>query len=159
LSRYNEGLKEHHNKRRQETLVKLQTALDTIESLEGEKAVITAHKILQYTDLSRLTLYKEHVLKIWNPQLWEERYIKKSKIEKKLEVKYSNEVNDLMKQIEDLNKQLVKAQKMNEKLKSDFEKEKKRREVKEIELEESIFKHKRLLAECQRLQTLIEARS
>ncbi|WP_078410717.1 hypothetical protein [Priestia abyssalis] len=159
MSRYNEGIKEHQNKRRQETLDKLQTALDTIESIEGATAIITAHKILKYTDLSRPTLYKEHVLKIWNPELWEERYAKKSRAEKKLEVKYSKEINDLMKQIEDLNKQLLKAHRMNEKLKNDLEKEKKRREVKEMELEEAILKHKRLLAECQTLQTLLDAKS
>ena len=134
MNRYNAGLKEHQNEKRQETIEQIKNAIDTIHALEGDNAIITAHKILIYTSLSRSALYKEHSLKLWNPKLWEERYVEKSRIEKKLEDKYTRELAESNLQSEELRKDILKLQRKIIKLEKDHENERKRREVKELEI-------------------------
>lgn len=58
----------------------------------------------------------------------------------------------LNEEIEKLNQIVLKANKKISKLENDLILEKKRREVKEIELDEYREKNRKLLAECQRLQ-------
>lgn len=159
MIKINKGIEKHQNELRQKTIETINQAIQDILDMEGENCFITAKKLQEYTNLSRSALYKEHALKIWNKKLWEERYVEKSRIEKKLEVKFSKEYEVLQKKIEDLNNQLIKFQKRTSKLEADLELEKKRREVKEVELDECKEKNMKLLAECQRLENIIHARS
>lgn len=159
MIKINKGIEKHQNEQRQKTIETINQAIQDIKDMEGENCFITARKLQEYTNLSRSALYKEHALKIWNKKLWEERYVEKSRIEKKLEVKFSQEYEVLQKQIEGLNNQLIKYQKRFSKLEADLDLEKKRREVKEVELDESKEKNMKLLAECQRLENIIHVRS
>ena len=159
MIKINKGIEKHQNEQRQKTIETINQAIQDIKDMEGENCFITAKKLQEYTNLSRSALYKEHALKVWNKKLWEERYVEKSRIEKKLEVKFSKEYEVLQKQIEDLNNQLIKFQKRTSKLEADLELEKKRREVKEVELDEYKEKNMKLLAECQRLENIVHLRS
>ncbi len=155
MARYNEGLKGHQGNLREETIKLIRDAIDRL----GENAQITAIKLQKETNLSRSVLYKEHALKIWNPKLWEERYIEKSRIEKKLETKYLKDFRLLSKEIEELNGQIAKLQQKNKKLEVDLEKEKKRREVREMDYDDEKKKNQRLLAELQKLENELHTRS
>ncbi|MCU7667758.1 DUF6262 family protein [Bacillus thuringiensis] len=156
---YNSGLEKLHNEGRQKTIASIEATIADIKDFEGDNAVITVKKIMESTGLSRSALYKEHALKVWNPKLWEERYVEKTKIEKKLEGKFSKDLDSLKKQLESALANAEKLEKRNRKLQADLETEKKRREVKEIELDEQKQKNMRLLAECQRLEQIIHARN
>lgn len=159
MNKYNNGIKEHHDTKREETIQTIEDAIQRIKDFEGENAIITAKKLVEETGLSRSALYKQHALKVWNPKLWEEKYVEKSKIEIKLESKYSNELEALQKQVEILTNKLNRLEMRNEKLQKDLETEKKRREVKGIEYEEERAKNMRLLGELQRLQGLQHSNS
>ncbi|OXS72077.1 DUF6262 family protein [Priestia filamentosa] len=151
----NKGLKKLQEEKRQGTINIIKSSIEDIHDYEGNSADITAKKLQEYTGLSRSALYKEHALKIWNPQLWEERYVEKTKVKKKLEVRYLKELEELQKEINNAHKQINKLEKKNLKLENDLEIERKRREVKEIEIEEIKEKNMKLLAECQRLAQII----
>ncbi|PRS35655.1 hypothetical protein C6W19_17580 [Bacillus sp. RJGP41] len=158
MARYNERLREHQNKMRAETLKQIENAINDIKDFEGENADITAKKLQEQTNLSRSVLYKEHTLKVWNIKLWEERYVEKSRVEKKLENKYSKDFEVLFKQIEELNEKILNHQKKNRLLDEALEKEKKRREVREMDLEDEKIKNQKLLAELQRVENELNAR-
>ncbi|MCY9005720.1 DUF6262 family protein [Peribacillus frigoritolerans] len=143
---------------RAETLKQIENAINDIKDFEGENADITAKKLQEQTNLSRSVLYKEHTLKVWNVNLWEERYVEKSKVEKKLENKYSKDFEVIYKQIEELNEKILNLQKKNRFLDKALEKEKKRREVREMDLEDEKIKNQKLLAELQRLENELNAR-
>ncbi|PEF66697.1 hypothetical protein [Bacillus cereus] len=159
MKKYNASLQKLHESKKTETIHEIQNAMDTIILLEGQNAMITAKKVLQYTTLSRSVLYKEHALKIWNYELWEEKYIQKNQIEMKLERKYKQDFNYFQKILKDLEIELHTIKKQNKKLQITLENEKKRREVRELDMEELKIKHQKVLTECQRLSDLIYAKS
>ena len=158
MSEINEGIKKHQEQKRKETIKLIENAIKDIKDFEGEFASINVKKLQEYTNLSRSALYKEHALKVWNPHLWEERYITKSKAHQKLEMKFSKDYDLLNKEIEKLNHKILAANKKITKLENDLLIEKKRREVKEIEIEEYKEKNMKLLAECQKLQNQLHLR-
>ncbi|MFP7479654.1 DUF6262 family protein [Terribacillus saccharophilus] len=155
MIKINKGIEKYQHERRQNTIDIINQAIQDIKDFEGENSPVTAKKLQSYTDLSRSALYKEHTLKVWNKNLWEERYTEKSRAEKKLEVKYSKEHGVLKNLIDELNRQIINIQKKKNKLEDELEIERKRREVKEIELGELKEKNMKLLAECQRLHDLV----
>ena len=158
MARYNEKLIEHQKKLREETIRLIEAAIQGIKDFEGENADITAKKLQEQTKLSRSALYKEHAVKIWNCKLWEERYVEKTRVEKKLETKYSKDLEVLHKQIKELNETIYKLQKKYKILEKTLEKEKKRTEVREMDLQDEKRKNQKLLAELQRLENELNAR-
>jgi len=121
---YNAGLEKLHNEGRKKTIEAIEAAIADIKDFEGDNAVITVKKIMESTGLSRSALYKEHALKVWNPKLWEERYVEKTRLEKTLEVKFSKDLASLQKQLESALADVEKLEKRNRKLQADLEKEK-----------------------------------
>lgn len=148
-----------HASKRKETIDEINNAIETIELLEGPNAIITAKKILQYTNLSRSALYKEHALKIWNYKLWEKKYTKTNKIETKIKQKHQENLEHLQEVTKQLVAELQQQKNANIKLQASLKNEKKRREIKEIEFEELQIKHRRLLGECQRISDILYIKS
>ncbi|QWH64076.1 hypothetical protein EXW39_28710 (plasmid) [Bacillus mycoides] len=159
MKKYNTSLQNLHASKRKETVDEINNAMETIELLEGSNAIITAKKILQYTNLSRSALYKEHALKIWNYTLWEKKYVKRNKLEARIEQKQLANLKYLQKTTKQITAKLYQQKKLNIKLKTALENEKKRREVKEIEIAELQNKHRKLLAECQRISDVLYTKS
>jgi hypothetical protein len=147
----NTGLLELHENKKNETIQQIKSAIETIRVLEGQEATVTAKKLVYFTELSRATLYKKHALKIWNPTLWENRYVKKIQIEMRLENKFKKDLQILQTEIESLSIENNKLKNHNKKLKSVLEIQKKRSEVYRYDIDELNSKHQKLLAECQNL--------
>ncbi|TKI15432.1 hypothetical protein FC696_05710 [Bacillus wiedmannii] len=159
MKKYNTSLQNLHASKRKETIDEINNAIETIELLEGPNAIITAKKILQYTNLSRSALYKEHALKIWNYKLWEKKYTKTNKIETKIKQKHQENLEHLQEVTKQLVAELQQQKNANRKLQASLKNEKKRREIKEIEIEELQIKHRRLLGECQRISDILYIKS
>ena len=156
---YNESLQNVHGNYRDDTIDKLNNAIKTIKTFEGENTIITAKKIVDNSDLSRSVLYKPHALKVWNPTLWEEKYREKTQIEIKLEKNYGKNVEILNKDIDKLNKDNLKLEKQLSKLKDQLKNEKIRSAIYKQDYEEVKLEMKQqresLLGECQRLNNLL----
>ncbi|MDF9615523.1 hypothetical protein P5763_26370 [Bacillus cereus] len=159
MKKYNTSLQNLHASKRKETIDEINNAIETIELLEGPNAIITAKKILQYTNLSRSALYKEHALKIWNYKLWENKYAKTNKIETGIKQKHQENSEHFQEITKQLVSELQQQKNLNRKLQTSLENEKKRREVKELEIEELQIKHRRLLGECQRISDILYIKS
>lgn len=136
----------------------IRRAIDTIKTFEGEKAVITAKKLMDNTDLSRSVLYKSHVLKEWNPVSWEKRYGNGVKWKAEYDVKFEKDSAHLLNKIEKLIKENERLQRSNLKLEESVQNERKRSDVYKLDCEELKVKNQKLLAECQRLQNQSFAR-
>jgi chromosome segregation ATPase len=67
----------HRQTLTEQLIEKVKSAIDFIRMNEGENAIITANKILLYSQMSRTVLYKNHVLRVWNEPLWNRRYGRK----------------------------------------------------------------------------------
>jgi hypothetical protein len=79
--KYNDGLKKLHADKREETKRIVLDAIDEIRSNEGDKASITAIKLMEITSLSRATFYKPHILEIWDYELWSRKYRESSQVQ------------------------------------------------------------------------------
>jgi chromosome segregation ATPase len=148
-----------HDEKRNETINQISKAIEIIKTLEGDNAIITPTKMMKYTNLSRSALYKAHALKIWNSELWEQRYVMKRKIGEMPEGAYKEYIEALESEIKEISEGLKKSQKLNGKVTEELEHQRKRADVYSYELEEIKVKHKKLLAECQRLNDILYAKS
>lgn len=155
--RYNESLKKRHESLRKQTIQVIQEAVEDIKGTEGDDAPITAKKLQDYTDLSRGTLYKEHVLKIWNYKLWEEKHVLRTKMEKDIKKKFDNDLKDYSEEIIRLNKELENANLKIRNLEEKLDKQKMRSTVYQDDIEELKIKNQKVLGECQRLYGRLKA--
>ncbi|ALS23183.1 hypothetical protein [Paenibacillus naphthalenovorans] len=114
----NQNLRKTQQQIREETIEKVQSAIQFIRENEGDKAPITASKILLYSEVSRTVLYKPHILKLWNEYLWQKRYGNK---ENKY---YEKELKALQIEKESLELKLQKAEARIHKLQEQLEEEK-----------------------------------
>ncbi|MED3561908.1 DUF6262 family protein [Bacillus xiapuensis] len=147
---YTPELQNNHRQQRDYSIEELKKGIDVIKAFEGEDAVITAKKLVQNTSLSRSALYKDHILKEWNYDLWEARTLKRKAKAVNLR-KYNNDVNNLTDEIKKLNDELEKTRKMIAALNKIIEKERKRKEVYKMDIEDLKEEKEKILAECQRL--------
>lgn len=147
---YNPSLQKNHQESREKTIEELKNGIKIIKQFEGENAAITAKKIIENTSLSRPVLYKDHVLKEWNYELWEKRTLRKKAKAVNLD-KYNNDVKLLKNEIEKLNNELEKARNIITMLNKSIEKEKKRSEVYKMDFEELKEEKQKVIAESQRL--------
>lgn len=148
----NQNLKNKFELTREESAKTIQEAIEFIQANEGDNARLTALKISQVSGLSRSLLYKEHALKIWNEKLWEKRYgsssVALSETNNQMTDDLRTEIQTLKKRIDSLESQLVKS-------KEETEKEKKRKEVYLLDLEEQREINTKLRGEVLRLQQKI----
>lgn len=116
----NERLTEIQKKQKEATMKKVQDTIDFIKQNEGDFAVITLQKLLHYSggQLYKSILYKEHVLKIWNPRKWEYKYGNRRVFK---DYEYDKTVRNIRKEIEGIEKKLVDAESKNAKLRKENE--------------------------------------
>lgn len=150
--KYNETIKKIHENSRKSTIEQIKDAIELIKSFEGENAIITANKIINNSDLSRAVLYKEHALKEWNCDLWEGKFGSSKRQQSKSNSKEFDELKNLVITLEKKNDKLELE---NKKCEDKFQKEKQRSEVYKMDIEDLKEKNKKLLAECQRLNSLL----
>lgn len=155
--RYNETLKQKHESLRQETIQSVQEAIEDIRATEGEHSPITAKKLLEYTELSRGTLYKEHVLKVWNYKLWEEKHVLRTKIEKQVRDTFNKDLESYSENLFRLETELEKANNKIKNLEKKLDKEKMKSIVYKDDLNEEKIKVEKALGECQRLHGILKA--
>jgi valyl-tRNA synthetase len=142
---------------RGETATQVMSAIRVIKAFEGEQASISAKKILDNSNLSRSVLYKDHILKIWNKELWEERHFKKTKIQKKVEEQYKSGVEELQKELEKVYKEFENQYIEVNKFKKKYTDEKKRAEVYLDDIDKLKEKMKKLRGEIFRLQSILDS--
>ncbi|MCR6791547.1 DUF6262 family protein [Bacillus paranthracis] len=147
---YNLSLQEYHQQLRNNSIEELKKGIDVIRGFEGENTVITAKKLMENTSLSRPVLYKEHILKEWNYELWETRMLKKKARAVNLS-KYNNDIKNLKDEIKIFSDELKKARNTITIMNNKIEKERKRSEVYKMDIEELKEEKQKILAECQRL--------
>lgn len=156
---YHDALQEKHTDDRKKTVKIVQDAIQTIKDIEGESAPITAKKIRMYSDLSRSVLYKKHIVKVWNPELWEKKYSAKDKfVDKLLEQEHQKALEQAKQEIELLILQLENEKREKNSLKEKLELEKERSKVYKADLEEEKINNQKLLGECHRLASELKAR-
>lgn len=54
--------------KRQESIEKVTWAIQTLQDLEGEDAIIRSEKIIEMTGLSKTAIYKPHLRTLWDQQ-------------------------------------------------------------------------------------------
>lgn len=113
-------LSEKQKQQKEETLKKVNDIIDFIKKNEGDFAVITLQKMINYSDgqLYKSILYKEHVLKLWNPRKWEYKYGKRKVFK---ELYHDKDIKSIRKEIEGLEKKLHDAENKNAKLRVENE--------------------------------------
>lgn len=118
---YNDGVKKFQEKKRKQTINKVQDAMEIIQQVYPN-SVITRRMILEFADVSPAVLYKPYILKIWNPKEWELKYSNVI-IDDTNKKKFTNQIKSLEDTISKLQKeiQVLKAQK--EKLQDDKQKQ------------------------------------
>ncbi|BBI34962.1 hypothetical protein [Cohnella abietis] len=113
-------LSQYQEKQRQESIKKLKKLIELIQVQEGQYAVLTLEKLLNYggNQFYKSLLYKEHLLKIWNPRLWEHKYARRRGFgSKQNDVDYKG----LKREIEGIEKKLRDSEKALAKLKAEHE--------------------------------------
>lgn len=105
--KYNQTLQKKHSEKREESVQEIIQAIEYIKSNEGNQAIITAAKLVLLTGKSRSLLYKNHVLRIWNVDLWRKRYGAKMESSDKKSVDYNAIVKT--------NEELIKENQENKK--------------------------------------------
>lgn len=63
----NNGIRELQQKKREESIERVEWAIKYLRDLEGLHCRITAIKLVDITGLSRATLYKSHLRPLWDP--------------------------------------------------------------------------------------------
>ncbi|MGX5633704.1 hypothetical protein [Bacillus thuringiensis] len=149
--KYNNGLKTLHRTQREKTIEDLQNVLQIIKAFEGENTPITAKKIIDNSTLSRAVLYKEHLLKIWNPTLWKKKHETYKQTNGELESKYKNNITSLTALNNSLTEELFKANIKIKKLSKELEISNIRAIAYKADYEEEKTKYQRQLGENQRL--------
>ncbi|MCU5265844.1 hypothetical protein OB994_00125 [Bacillus cereus] len=149
--KYNDGLKTLHCIQRKETIQELQNAIQMIKTFEGEDTSITAKKITDNSNLSRAVLYKEHLLQLWHPTLWQKNQEARKQTDRKLESKYKNNITLLTDLNNSLTEELSKANMKIQKLSKELEISNSRAITYKADYEEEKIKYQRQLGENQRL--------
>ncbi|MFJ7953925.1 DUF6262 family protein [Lysinibacillus sp. NPDC096418] len=62
----NDGLRELQQKKREESIERVEWAIEYLRDLEGDHCRITAIKLVDITGLSRAALYKSHLRPLWD---------------------------------------------------------------------------------------------
>lgn len=157
--KYNESLKSRHESIRKQTINELLATIENIKAFEGEEATISAKKIITNSNLSRSVLYKSHVLKIWNYELWNIRY-NKDEFERQILTQKRKQENDhlveenikLQTQLEKIKHENDILTKKNEELKIRLRVYRDTHHEEKLELNLQI---KRVIGECQRLSNIL----
>jgi predicted RNase H-like nuclease (RuvC/YqgF family) len=153
--KYNDVLKDMHKKMRESTIKKIQSSIDFIKENGGEKANISPNKLMECSGLSRAVLYKSHILKMWNSNLWEKRY---GNIKETIDsMNKDKELKVLQIEIDQLNKGLAESERKVEKLKESFSKEQERRKGYEKVLDDKIEENQRLKGKIVEYELLLSA--
>ncbi|KUP25796.1 hypothetical protein [Paenibacillus sp. DMB5] len=113
-----QNLKQTQEKQKQDTIQRLQAVIDFIKLNEGQHAIISMQKLITYSDgvFYKSLLYKEHVLKVWNPSKWEEKYGKLKIIRERSKDK---DVRALQQELTDSLKKIKELERKNSALKMD----------------------------------------
>lgn len=149
--KYNNGLKKLHRSQREKTIETLQNVLQIIKAFEGENTPITAKKIIDNSNLSRAVLYKEHLLKVWNPNLWRKKQEENAQESTKYKQKYSNELRSLIETNNKLTSEINKYKTNIEQLSRELEISKSRAIAYKADYEEEKIKYQRQLGLNQKL--------
>lgn len=152
-----EKLTEIQKQQREETIKKVQDVIDFIKLNEGDFAVITLQKLIHYSggQLYKSILYKEHVLKIWNPRKWEYKYGNRRVFK---DYEYDKNVKLIRKEVEELEKKLSNAEANNAKLRTENEKIDAKYKGVKVMWEEERELNARLRGEILQLQSRLSAR-
>ncbi|WP_339207889.1 hypothetical protein MHH56_09510 [Paenibacillus sp. FSL K6-3182] len=153
----NEKLTEIQKQQREETVKKVQDVIEFIKLNEGDYAVLTLQKLIHYSggQLYKSILYKEHVLKIWNPKKWEYKYGKRRVFK---DYEYDKNVKLIRKEVEGLEQKLNDAESKNSKLRTENEKLNDKYKGIKVMWEEERELNARLRGEILQLQSRLSAR-
>lgn len=60
------GLAKYQDEKKQDSIQRVQWAIQTLRDLEGNHTKMKAEKLAEMTGLSRTALYKPHLRKLWD---------------------------------------------------------------------------------------------
>ncbi|MCY7939601.1 DUF6262 family protein [Bacillus inaquosorum] len=134
----NEGILILQQRKRNESIEKVNWAIQYFRDLEGPNSRITAKKLSELTQLSRTVLYKPHLRSLWDKN-WHGENIKISK------KNHLAEEDKLFKKIACLKAQLQKKETKIHRLEEAYKNEKNRSKAHAQNYEELKVRHQRLL--------------
>lgn len=151
----NTGLMQYQEKKRQESIKKVKWAIQTLQDLEGEGAIVRPEKIIEMTGLSKTAIYKPHLRTLWDQQ-WIGPNIDFNNMISKMQ--HNRKVVELEKEVERINKQLEKAERKMTNLQEKLELETSRSRVFINEYEEQKKENEKLLYKYLKLLRALHVR-
>ncbi|HHL0974577.1 TPA: DUF6262 family protein [Bacillus cereus] len=151
----NTGLIQYQEKKRKESIEKVKWAIQTLKDLEGEGVIIRPEKIIEMTGLSKTAMYKPHLRMLWDRQWIGATSHSDNMISK---VQHNRKVVGLEKEVQNVNKQLEKAEKNISNLKKKLELETSRSRVFINEYEEQKKENEKLLYKYLKLLRVLHVR-
>lgn len=138
----NNGLLQAQQSKRNESIERVEWAVQFLKDTEGVHAKITAVKIADISGLSRVVLYKAHLRKIWDVSFNSNHSVNGATYE---HMHLEKQLKDLQEQILQLDLKLQKKEQQLARSVKNLEKEKQRAQVYREDYEELKERHQRLL--------------
>ncbi|SFL55665.1 DUF6262 family protein [Salibacterium qingdaonense] len=137
----NEGLRRLQQEKREDSIERVNWALQYLRDLEGVNVQISAAKLAEVSELSRAVLYKPHLRSLWDPA-WLESSQERNNDKCELHLQRTKYLED---QITHLETQWNKSENKRARLEKALEKEKSRSLVYRQDYEELKARHQKLL--------------
>lgn len=136
------GLAKYQDEKKQDSIQRVQWAIQTLRDLEGSHTKMKAEKLAEMTGLSRTALYKPHLRNLWDVK-WVD--IQKEKSDYKENYVLNKRIEELQQTICQLKKDLLSQEVKIIKDKKQLDNEKMRSKVFKIEYEEQKKENEKLL--------------
>ncbi|OOZ86585.1 MULTISPECIES: DUF6262 family protein [Bacillus cereus group] len=136
------GLAKYQDEKKQDSIQRVQWAIQTLRDLEGNHTKMKAEKLAEMTGLSRTALYKTHLRKLWDVK-WVK--IQKEKSDSRENFAFNKQIEELQQTICQLKKDLLSQEVKISKVKKQLDNEKMRSKVFKIEYEEQKKENEKLL--------------
>ncbi|COF05401.1 DUF6262 family protein [Bacillus cereus group sp. BC251] len=136
------GLAKYQDEKKQDSIQRVQWAIQTLRDLEGNHTKMKAEKLAEMTGLSRTALYKPHLRKLWDVK-WVK--IQKEKSDSRENFAFNKQIEELQQTICQLKKDLLSQEVKISKVKKQLDNEKMRSKVFKIEYEEQKKENEKLL--------------